>query len=84
MATDSVERTTELGQQIVKLKAAQTKAGQGSNQLVPQAAPGREVMEGDMQIEVLLAAPAPTMAQLFLDRLPSTTAHLLAVEQGLP
>ena len=84
VATDSGEGTMDLGQQIAKLMAALTKVGQGSSPASAPRSPRREAMEGDMQTGVLSAAPAPTMAGLVLDRLPWTTAHLLAAGQGLP
>ena len=84
MATDPREGATELGQQIAKLMAALTKAGQGSNPASAPSSAGREAMEGNMQTGVLPAAPAPTMARLVLDRLLQTAADLLAAGQGLP
>ena len=82
VATDSGEGTTELGKQIAKLMAALTKAWHGCTPASALSSP-REAMEGDMQTGVLLATSVPTMARHVLDRLPQTTAHLLAMGQGL-
>ena len=67
VATDSGERTTESGQQIAKLMAALTKAGQGSN---PASAPSSPRERGCGTPSVLPATPVPTMARPVLDRLP--------------
>ena len=63
VTTDSGEGTTELGEEIAKLMATLTRAGQIAAQPVPQIAPRREAMGGDGQTCILLATQAPITAQ---------------------
>ena len=84
VTTDSGEGTTELGQQIDKLMAALTKAGQGSN---PASAPGSPRKRGcgrGCADRSTPSCPSSHNSQDSLGRPPQTTAHLLAVGQGLP
>ena len=81
MSTDPGESTTELGHQIAKLMATLTMAWLGNSPASFQIAPDREAVGGDRQTGLLLAAPAPIMARLVLDRLTQATAHLPAVGQ---
>ena len=69
----------ELGQQIARLMAAMTKAGQGSN---PSSA-SREVMGGAIMVVTLSIVQTPTAVDAALNRPPQLAANLLGIGWGL-
>ena len=83
MTTNPWEGTMELGHQIAKLMAVLTRAGQGNSPASTHNSPRQRAMGGDQWTETVLAAPAPIMAELVLDRLSWAMVGLLATAQGL-
>ena len=81
--TKPVEGTTKLGNQIARLMAALTRAGQGNNPAVLQIALDTETIGEDGQTGTLLVTPTPIMGKLVWDRQPQSTSYLLVVAQGL-
>ena len=82
MTTDPVVVTTELGDQIAKLMATLTRAGQGNSPTSTPNSPRHRSNGWDAYTGALLAAPTSKMAELVWDRLPWSTAHLPAMAQG--
>ena len=74
MPTDPIEGTTELGNQVTKLMATLTRAGQENSPFSTQNSPRQRVL--------LLATPAPIMAKLVWDRQPWSAEHLSDVAGG--
>ena len=83
IATDPGEGMAELGQQIAKLMATMTKAGQGSNpSLVCQVVLGREAVGGATMVAILTITQTPSMVEVALDRPPKPAVYPLGVGQG--
>ena len=81
MTTEPVEGASELGNQIFRLMAALTKAGQGNS---PSSVPNSPRHGGHgmgRQMGLLVVAPIPIIARLVQDRLPQPAVYLLVAEQ---
>ena len=71
----------ELGNQIAKLMAALTRAGQGNSLSSAPNSPRQRGCGEDRQTGTLLVAPVPIMARLAWDRPPQPTVYLSVVAQ---
>ena len=78
-ATEVVDNSKELGNQIARLMAVLTRAEQGSHPASAPNSPRHRVMDEGRWIGILLPAPAPTMDRLAWVRLPLLTAPPLQV-----
>ena len=84
VTTKPVKGTTELGNQIAKLMAALTRAGQGNS---PSSAPNSPRQRGCRREQTDRKTPGHAnsiMAELVWDRLLLPAAPLLAMAQGPP
>ena len=82
VTTKPVEGTKELENQIAKLMAALTRAGQGTSpSTTPNSHRQRGCGRGWMDRNTP-SCPAPTMVKLAWDGLPQPTAYLLVIVQG--
>ena len=80
--TDPGEGTAELGQQIAKLMAALTQAGQGNGPSSAPGSPRKGVMDDDTIVVVPPVAQTPTMVGVALDRQSQPTAYSLGMGLG--
>ena len=78
-ASEVVDGSKELGDQISRLMAALTRAEQGSHPTNALNSPMHRGMGESGWIEILLPTPAPTMVRLAWVRPPPLTAPLLQV-----
>ena len=78
-ATEVVDSSKELGNQIARLMATLTRTEQGNHPASALNGPRHGVMEEGRWIGILLPTPAPTMGGLAWIRLPLLTAPLLQV-----
>ena len=82
VATDSRDGMAELEQQIAKLMAALTKAGQGDNPFSAPSSPWKRDHRRDAIVVAPQDAQTPTMVGVALDRQPQPKAYPLGMGQG--
>ena len=81
VTAEPVEGTTKLGNQIARLMAALTRAGQGNS---PSSAPNSPRDRGHRrgQTGTPLVTPIPIMVQLVWDRPPQPIVYLVVMARG--
>ena len=82
VTTKPVVGASELGNQIARLMAILTKAGQGNSPSSTPNSPRHRGHGRGRTNRTTSSCPIPIMAKLVWDRLPQPTVYLLAVGQG--